>query len=198
MVGLPSPLVQYECESEGSSLCPWEKWQIISSGPGLNGSHTLSRPTFPFQFSAQQSWCMWRITWQDHSPPRPAPASCYSPARVPLWPCVSVCVCVCVCVCVFVCVMGGRRWAFLPREMALHPVYTAYLPVNLQRPRRTQTAYGGWPVRPRQPMPDTRAWMHIHTLAHTAWQKTSLSGRMLCCTKAYKQAINDSHALAGH
>lgn len=83
--------VQCECESEGSSLCPWEKWQIISFGPGVNGRHTLSRPTFPFQFSAQRSWCMWRITWQDQSPSRLTPASCYSLARVPLWPCVSAC-----------------------------------------------------------------------------------------------------------
>lgn len=93
-------LVQSDCEGEGSHLCPWEKWQIISPGPGVNGSHTPPRPTFPFQFSAQQSWCMWRITWQEQSPPQLAPASCYSLVRVPLRPCAWACVCEYECVCV--------------------------------------------------------------------------------------------------
>ena len=79
--------------SKGSSLCPWEKWQIISSGPEVNGSHSLSRPAFPFQFSAQQSWCMWRITWQDGSQPGPSCSlllfSGWS-ASVTLCPCDSV------------------------------------------------------------------------------------------------------------
>lgn len=34
---------------------------------------------------------------------------------------------------------------------------------------------------------------HTCMNTHTAWKKTSLSGCMLCCTKAYKYAINDSY-----
>lgn len=37
--------------------------------PGDNGIGTHSRPRFPFQFSAQWSWCMWRIARRPLSPP---------------------------------------------------------------------------------------------------------------------------------
>lgn len=115
---------------------------------------------------------------------------------------VSVCImCMHVCVCVWGAYAGG--WAFSPpREMALHHVYTAYLPVNLQKPRSAQTAYGGWPVRPRRQMPDTRAWTGIHTLtrAHTQtrcstkdipqWTHALLHQRLRLC----KNTHTDTHS----
>lgn len=76
---------------------------------------------------------------------------------------------------VSVCACEG--WALTLREVVLHRVYMAYLPVNLQRPQSAQTAYGGWPVRPRQQMPNTRACMQTHiftqrykeTCCHREW-----------------------------
>ena len=87
-----------------------------------------------------------------------------------------------------VCMGDCGGWAILLREVALQCVYTAYLPVNLRRPGSAQTAYGGWPVRPRWHRPDAHAWVHIHTLPHP-----SLSGHMPSCTEVYKYAINNSH-----
>lgn len=75
---------------------------------------------------------------------------------------VSVCImCMHACMCVRGVGCGG--WAQPLRAMALHRVYTAYLSVNLQRPRSAQTAYGGRPVRPRPQMPDT----HLHECTYT-------------------------------
>lgn len=63
---------------------------------------------------------------------------------------------------------GWVGWAFPLREMALHRVYTAYLPVNLGRQGSTQTTSGSWPVHPRRKMPVTRAWAHTSTSTHTS------------------------------
>lgn len=58
--------------------------------------------------------------------------------------------------CMHVC-GGWGGWAFPLREMALHRVYAASLPVNLGRPGTAQMAYGSRPAHPRRQMPDTRA-----------------------------------------
>lgn len=57
---------------------------------------------------------------------------------------------------------GGGDGHFASKEMALHRVHAAYLLVNLRRPKSTQTAYGGRPVRPRRIGPT-----HVHEHAHS-------------------------------
>lgn len=58
------------------------------------GATLFQGPHFHFNFLLNRVDVCGESHGKTASPRRPAPASCYSPARVPLWPCVCVCVCV--------------------------------------------------------------------------------------------------------